>query len=178
MRSRRSCARRRRGQRGDRGGARSRLEPDKAVAILAAVAIALALMSEVLTDAIEPAARSLRAHPAVRGGLPAGPGGERRRDDQRHPVRPQGSDGPGHRHHGRAPAPRSPCWSRRSWSWPAGRSGTGHEPPVLPVRAAGDRRGGRRGAEPILRRQLELDRGPDAAGGLRHAGDRLLLPPR
>ena len=91
---------------------------NKALVILAAVTIGLAIMSEVLTGAIEPASESLHLTPAVRRGLLARPGRQRRRALQRGPLRPQGPDGPVPSESRRAPAPRWDCWSRRCWcSW-------------------------------------------------------------
>ena len=81
---------------------------NKALAILSAVTIALAIMSEILTGAIEPAAESLGLTPLFAGVFLLAVVGNAAEHDQRHPVRPPGQDGPGDRHHGRGQHPGRP----------------------------------------------------------------------
>ena len=73
---------------------------NKALVILAAVTIALAIMSEILTRAIEPASAAPAPLAGLLRDLPARPGRQRRRALQCGAIRLQGPDGPGHRHHG------------------------------------------------------------------------------
>ena len=71
---------------------------NQALVVLAVVTTALAIMSEVLTGSIEPASERLHLSPTYRR-LLAGPGWQRGRVVKRGSIRPQGPDGPVHRHH-------------------------------------------------------------------------------
>ena len=150
---------------------------NKALGILAAVTIALAIMSEILTGAPRARLRGLAPDAPVCRGLLAGPGRKRRRALQCHSVCPQGPDGPVHRNHGGRQHPGGS--GRRSRAGVSGSDhGPEHGPDLFPARADRDRDGNLSNAKPDVRRRVELAGRIDAHRRLRHVRNWVFPPPQ